>query len=116
MNAPTGLPEALACRNIRAEGRAPLDTAGTILALDLGTSTGWALRRTDSVIASGTASFKPGRYEGAGMRFLRFAQWLDSLDPPEAVYFEEVRRHRGPRSPRHRSSGAGNGPKPKAPG
>lgn len=67
----------------------------TILALDLGTATGWALRRPDGVILSGTASFKPSRYEGAGMRFLRFAQWLDSMGLPEAVYFEEVRRHRG---------------------
>ena len=70
-------------------------TAGSILALDLGTATGWALRRADGVIISGTASFKPGRYEGAGMRFLRFAQWLDTLGLPDAVYFEEVRRHRG---------------------
>ncbi|MCB5945932.1 crossover junction endodeoxyribonuclease RuvC [Acidocella sp. KAb 2-4] len=53
------------------------------------------MRRADGMTLSGTASFKPGRYEGAGMRFLRFAQWLDSLDPPSAVYFEEVRRHRG---------------------
>lgn len=76
----------------------PIPIAGSapaLLALDLGTSTGWALRREDGVILSGTASFKPGRYEGAGMRFLRFAQWLDSLGSPEAVYFEEVRRHRG---------------------
>lgn len=29
------------------------------------------------------------------MRFLRFSQWLDSLDKPGTVYFEEVRRHRG---------------------
>jgi Holliday junction resolvasome RuvABC endonuclease subunit len=29
------------------------------------------------------------------MRFLRFSQWLDSLDAPAAVYFEEVRRHAG---------------------
>jgi hypothetical protein len=67
----------------------------TILALDLGTATGWALRRPDGAILSGTASFKPGRYEGGGMRYLRFAQWLDSLDAPGAVYFEEVRRHAG---------------------
>ena len=76
----------------------PIPIAGSapaLLALALGTSTGWALRREDGVILSGTASFKPGRYEGAGMRFLRFAQWLDSLGSPEAVYFEEVRRHRG---------------------
>lgn len=67
----------------------------TTLALDLGTSTGWALRRPDGIILSGTAAFKPGRYEGGGMRFLRFAQWLDGLDKPSEVYFEEVRRHRG---------------------
>jgi Holliday junction resolvasome RuvABC endonuclease subunit len=66
-----------------------------ILALDLGTSTGWAIRRGDGLVLSGSASFKPGRYEGGGMRFLRFAQWLDSLDVPQAVYFEEVRRHAG---------------------
>ncbi len=65
------------------------------LALDLGTSTGWALRRPDGVVVSGTASFKPGRFEGGGMRYLRFAQWLDTLDVPGAVYFEEVRRHQG---------------------
>ena len=29
------------------------------------------------------------------MRYLRFAQWLDALDVPSAVYFEEVRRHAG---------------------
>ncbi len=66
-----------------------------ILALDLGTCTGWALRRPDGITLSGTVSFKPGRYEGGGMRFLRFSQWLDSLDKPGTVYFEEVRRHRG---------------------
>ncbi len=66
-----------------------------IVALDLGTSTGWAVRRPDGAILSGVASFKPGRYEGAGMRYLRFAQWLDRLDMPSAVFFEEVRRHRG---------------------
>lgn len=70
-------------------------TGGAVLALDLGTATGWALRRSDGLILSGTASFKPGRYEGGGMRFLRFGQWLDSLDRPGVIYFEEVRRHRG---------------------
>ena len=35
-----------------------------ILALDLGTTTGWALRGHDGLITSGTASFKPGRFDG----------------------------------------------------
>jgi len=72
---------------------------GAILALDLGTSTGWALKTGDDFISSGTASFKHTRFDGGGMRFLRFRRWLEQLDidagPIEAVYFEEVRRHVG---------------------
>ena len=69
---------------------------GTRLALDLGTNTGWALRR-DGVATSGTASFKVGRYEGGGMRYLRFQRWLDELarDGVDSIWFEEVRRHAG---------------------
>ena len=77
-------------------------TAGsvrTILALDLGTATGWAIRGYDGLITSGTVSFRPGRYDGGGMRYLRFTNWLTELDrlsgPVEAIYFEEVRRHAG---------------------
>ena len=71
----------------------------TILALDLGTITGWALRSADGLITSGTASFKPGRYDGGGMRYLRFTNWLGELErlsgPVVAIWFEEVRRHAG---------------------
>jgi len=70
-----------------------------ILALDLGTSTGWALRCHDGLITSGTASFRPGRFDGGGMRYLRFANWLTEIDrlsgPIAAIWFEEVRRHAG---------------------
>ncbi len=65
------------------------------LALDLGTQTGWAIDRAGQ-ITSGTQSFKPGRYEGGGMRFLRFQRWLDELHQLtqfSEVHFEEVRRH-----------------------
>ena len=71
----------------------------SILALDLGTSTGWALRTGGDAIVSGTEHFKPSRFEGGGMRFLRFKRWLteikQSADGLDAVYFEEVRRHLG---------------------
>jgi hypothetical protein len=71
-------------------------TTGSILALDLGTSMGWALR-LGSETHSGTVSFRPSRYDGGGMRYLRFRSWLDQLAAehmlPDAVYFEEVRRH-----------------------
>jgi Holliday junction resolvasome RuvABC endonuclease subunit len=76
------------------------DPTGTaILALDLGQKTGWAVRNADGAIASGTVEFKPGRFEGGGMIFLRFKAWLEELDETAggvtAVYFEEVRAHRG---------------------
>lgn len=71
----------------------------TILALDLGTKTGWAIHGLDGTITSGTEQFKPQRFEGGGMRFLRFKRWLNELlsasDHINAVFFEEVRRHAG---------------------
>lgn len=71
----------------------------TILALDLGTSMGWAISTPRTGIVSGTMSFRPGRYEGGGMRYLRFRSWLNELNarssPIDAIYFEEVRRHAG---------------------
>jgi len=69
-----------------------------ILALDLGTQTGWAIRGVSGLIASGTQSFKPGRFEGGGMRYLRFSRWLDEMadcGPIAWIVFEEVRRHAG---------------------
>ena len=69
----------------------------TILALDLGTTTGWALRSSDGTINSSSTSFRPQRFEGGGMRFLRFKRWLAELKDMtggiHALYFEEVRRH-----------------------
>jgi hypothetical protein len=55
----------------------PADRA--ILALDLGTATGWALRATGGQIVSSTVSFRPSRYDGGGMRCLRFRSWLDQM-------------------------------------
>jgi Holliday junction resolvasome RuvABC endonuclease subunit len=75
------------------------------LCLDLGTTTGWSLaqwkhrKREDggkvAFIVSGTMSFKPQRFEGGGMRYLRFSQWLKEIHSHQfdAVFYEEVRRH-----------------------
>ena len=69
-----------------------------ILALDLGTVTGWALRGRDGTANSGTVSFRPDRFEGGG-RYLRFKHWLTEIKSTtggiDAVYVEEVRRHAG---------------------
>lgn len=70
-----------------------------VLALDLGTMLGWAIRLDGGAIESGTMSFRPSRYDGGGMRYLRFRGWLDIVARDaaglSAVYFEEVRRHAG---------------------
>jgi hypothetical protein len=49
------------------------------LALDFGTTTGWAPRTPEGQIVSGTQSFKPSRCEGGRMRFLRFRPSLPEL-------------------------------------
>ena len=71
----------------------------SVLALDLGTTTGWALRTRDDHITSGTVNFRPSRFEGGGMRYLRFHRWLREMvnlaGPIDRIVFEEVRRHMG---------------------
>jgi Holliday junction resolvasome RuvABC endonuclease subunit len=70
-----------------------------VLCLDLGQRTGWALRGADGAIASGTAEFRSDRWQGGGMRFLKFKRWLNDLKQAaggiDAVFVEEVRRHAG---------------------
>jgi hypothetical protein len=67
--------------------------------LDLGTTSGWAMQLAGGRIESGTVSFRPSRYDGGGMRYLRFRGWLDCMVTDAAglaaIYFEEVRRHLG---------------------
>jgi len=72
----------------------------SILALDLGTKLGWAVSfGADEPPLHGTTEFRTGRYEGGGMRWLRFRKWLQGLHdehgPITALYFEEVRAHKG---------------------
>ena len=71
----------------------------SILALDLGSTTGWAIRNDRCRILHGTAAFRPTRFEGGGMRYLRFERWLNDtlkvVGGIDAVYFEAVRRHLG---------------------
>ena len=70
-----------------------------VLAIDLGTTTGWAMRTMEGQLTHGFTSFRPSRYEGGGMRYLRFKRWLSEIrhlaSDIHSVYFEEVRRHAG---------------------
>ena len=56
--------------------RSPDPSRDVLLALDLGTTTGFALRGGDGAITSGTAEFRLDRWQSGGMRFLRFKRWL----------------------------------------
>lgn len=69
-----------------------------ILALDLGTRCGWAMRHDADRIDSGVWNLQPRRQDGPGMRWVRFRAHLSDLlaaAKPEMVAFEEVRRHLG---------------------
>lgn len=69
-----------------------------VLALDLGTKTGWAISSGTRLQSSGMQEQKNGRYDGGGMRYLRFRRWLGemwTLQAFERIYFEEVRNHKG---------------------
>jgi Holliday junction resolvasome RuvABC endonuclease subunit len=78
-----------------------MENLQTILSIDLGMHTGWAIRHSNGRITSGTAHLhtrqaaKQG--EGWGRRFLRFSLWLDELLKStrhiDAVYFEKVHQH-----------------------
>lgn len=68
-----------------------------ILTLDLGTKCGWCLRQGANTV-SGTWDLKGGRYDGGGMRYLRFSAMLDKVYASadiKAIFYEEVRRHIG---------------------
>lgn len=72
----------------------------SFLALDLATTTGWAVALLNQhgkvQIQSGTQSFAiNARIEGAGMRYLRFSRWLDEMHKMlniERLAFEEVKQ------------------------
>jgi Holliday junction resolvasome RuvABC endonuclease subunit len=70
-----------------------------ILALDLGTRTGWAFGDTDSPgrLHHGVQDFSLKRGESPGMRFLRFDRWMFEMimgDKPDMIIYE-MPHHRG---------------------
>lgn len=68
-----------------------------LLALDLGTKTGFAVR-ANGAIAFGVQDFTPSRFDSGAMRFIRFRKFLMDLhaqDPIGFIGYEEVRAHAG---------------------
>lgn len=70
----------------------------TILALDLGTKCGYAIRSRDGKIIHGTEAFTPRKSWTAGQRWQRFRSWLSETivtNQINAIVYEDVRRHIG---------------------
>jgi len=69
-----------------------------ILAIDIGTTTGWASCDRNGVVRSGSEKFQPGRMEKPGHRWLKFRAFLNqqrAAGEIHAVYFEDVKQHAG---------------------
>ncbi len=69
----------------------------SILAIDLGTKTGWALSK-EGEITSGSVSFEVTKFNGTGLRFISFRNWLFDMVKKhnvDVVVFEMVYRHLG---------------------
>jgi len=84
-------------RGLSPAARAPV-YAQNILGLDLGTNTGWAIRRRDGSQACGTVKFPNRKRAHPGRRWVDFRTWLTDLLHAEYVHviaYEDVRRHLG---------------------
>lgn len=66
----------------------------TILALDLGTKLGWAIRRSHQDIFYGVVDLSPSKCLPRAYRFAIFQQWLDRFFVDVIVY-KDVKRHKG---------------------
>jgi len=69
----------------------------TILSLDLGTTTGWALSHNGE-IRSGSVSFKDTRFDSKDSRFTKFFRWLQNQRTHygiESIVYEAVSAHKG---------------------
>lgn len=71
----------------------------TVLALDLGTITGWAVAPRGGVLRSGSFELQPSKLGGNGRRWIAFREWLTStareVGGVHAVYYEDVKNHAG---------------------
>ena len=70
----------------------------TILALDLGTKTGFALFSPPNAVLSGVWELKPTRHESEGQRYVKLSNKLKEIhkaSPLTEVVFEAVERHAG---------------------
>lgn len=70
-----------------------------LLAIDVGTTTGWARSSRAGIVTSGSQNFAPNRMEAPGQRWLKFRAFLNEQRQQageiHAVYYEDVKQHAG---------------------
>jgi Holliday junction resolvasome RuvABC endonuclease subunit len=67
-----------------------------ILAIDPGTSCGWAIWENGDVVHAGTWDLSANRFEGGGMRYVHFERFFrNALRGAQLVAYEEVQMHAG---------------------
>ena len=70
----------------------------TILSLDLGTTTGWAIYDDIGKITSGSVSFKDTPFDSKSSRYTKFRKFLNEIQKEhhiDQIIYEVVRRHMG---------------------
>lgn len=74
------------------------DVNVVVLALDLGTKLGWAVRARDGAVWHGTEAFTPRKNWTPGQRWLRARSFLTDLivrHQATVIAYEDVKRHMG---------------------
>jgi len=67
-----------------------MSRALTIIGLDIGTRTGWAISQGDKIISSGVRDFSLKANEHKGKRGIRFYNFLMTLPHPDVIFYEKV--------------------------
>ena len=79
-------------------GQMEIPETGVILAIDLGTTAGYARSACDRsyIAVSGIIRLSGCASEHKGMRFIRFRHWLETgLEGVSQVFYEEIKMHQG---------------------
>ena len=65
-----------------------------VIAIDPATQLGWAYKKKGRKTKYGTESFHNKQWDGAGMRFLKFRKWFESIvESEDVVAYEAVEMH-----------------------
>lgn len=70
----------------------------SMLALDLGSHTGYALRKRDGKLIHGTKSFTPRKLWGPGQKWQQYRRWLSDMiveNNVTTIAYEDVKNHAG---------------------